>query len=164
TCVCGRPRSFTQPRGEGRVRHFSRRRRVAGETLPRIKILVALPLMLGLVTLDRTAIAQSDDAGSPDAVPAAADGSSGGRAYSQSQIEQMVAPIALYPDSLVSQILIASTYPVQVVEAYQWQQKNKSVTGERAQEAAQSQGWDPSVQSLVAFPQIIDRMYQNMQW
>ena len=130
----------------------------------RIKIFVALPLLFGLVVLGRTAVAQSDATGSPDAAPAAAEGTSGAHAYSQSQIEQMVAPIALYPDSLVSQILIASTYPVQVVEAYQWLQKNKNLTGAQAQESAKSQGWDPSVQSLVGFPQIIDRMFQNLEW
>jgi hypothetical protein len=132
--------------------------------LLRIKVFVALPLLFGLASLGRMAVAQSDTTSSPDAPPAAAEGASSAQVYSQSQIEQMVAPIALYPDSLVSQILIASTYPVQVVEAYQWQQKNKDLTGAQAQERAKSQGWDPSVQSLVGFPQIIDRMFQNLEW
>jgi hypothetical protein len=76
----------------------------------------------------------------------------------------MVAPIALYPDSLISQILIASTYPVEVVEAYQWSQDNKSLPAAQAQQTVQSKPWDPSVQSLVQFPQILDRMYKGLDW
>jgi uncharacterized membrane protein YgcG len=75
-----------------------------------------------------------------------------------------VAPIALYPDSLVSQILIASGYPVQVVEAYQWLQKNKTLTGAQAETAAQANKWDPSVASLVQFPQVVERMFGNLEW
>jgi hypothetical protein len=111
-----------------------------------MKNLAALLLVFGLVALGRTTMAQNE------------------RTYSQSQLQQMVAPIALYPDSLVSQILIASTYPIQVVEAYQWMQKNKALTGAQAQNAAKSQGWDPSVQSLIQFPQIVDRMFTGLEW
>src|SRR5882724_76519 len=124
-----------------------------------MKHLAAILLVFGLVALGRTSMAQNDTAaGDGGNAPQAA---SGGRTYSQGQLEQMVAPIALYPDSLVSQILIASTYPIEVVEAYQWMQKNKNLTGTRAQEVAKSQGWDPSVQSLVQFPQILDRMFSG---
>ena len=56
----------------------------------------------------------------------------------------------------MSQILIATTYPVKVVEAYQWLQKNPGLTGGQSQDAAQSQGWDPSVASLCLFPQIVE--------
>ncbi len=110
-----------------------------------------LLLVVGFVVPSRMAIGQND-------------GAPAGQAYSASQLEQMVAPIALYPDSLVSQILIASTYPVEVVEAAQWLQKNKHLTGAQAQDAAKSQGWDPSVQSLVQFPQVVDRMFTNLEW
>src|SRR5882724_7466354 len=109
-----------------------------------MKHVAAILLVFGLVALGRTSMAQKDTATDGGNAPQAA---SGGRTYSQGQLEQMVAPIALYPDSLVSQILIASTYPIEVVEAYQWMQKNKILTGTRAQEVAKSQGWDPSVQS-----------------
>jgi len=115
-----------------------------------------LLLVVGIVVTAGTAMAQ--DAAAPAARAPAAP------AYNESQLEQMVAPIALYPDALVSQILIGATYPIQVVEAYQWLQRNKSLSGTRAQEAAKSQGWDPSVQSLVQFPQIIERMYKNLDW
>ena len=83
---------------------------------------------------------------------------------SPDRLQQMVAPIALYPDALVSQVLIASTYPIEVVEAYQWSQRNQGLSAAQAQQAVQSQPWDPSVQSLVQFPQILDRMYQGLDW
>jgi len=116
-----------------------------------------LLLVCGLVALGGTGMAQDNPPGDGGGAP-------GGRTYDESQLQQMVAPIALYPDSLVSQILIGATYPVQVVEAYQWQQRNKGLSGTKAQAAAQSQGWDPSIQSLVQFPPVIDRMYANMDW
>src|SRR5204863_7067363 len=118
-----------------------------------MKTFAALLLICGLVLTGRTSIAQPS-----------ADGAPGGRTYDESQLQQMVAPIALYPDSLVSQILIGSTYPVQVVEAYQWLQKNKRLSGTKAQAASQSQAWDPSIHSLVQFPPVIDRMFNNMDW
>jgi hypothetical protein len=96
--------------------------------------------------------------------PPVSGGPSAQKTVSRDQLEQMVAPIALYPDSLVAQILIASTYPIQVVQAYQWLQQNPSLAGDQAQQAAASQGWDPSVQSLVQFPQVVQRMYQNIDW
>lgn len=102
-------------------------------------------------------------AGAPSPPPVSG-GPSAQAPASQAQLEQMVAPIALYPDSLVAQILIASTYPVQVVQAYQWLQRNQALSGDQAQQAAASQGWDPSVQSLVQFPQIVERMFQNIEW
>lgn len=88
----------------------------------------------------------------------------GGAPLDADKLQQMVAPIALYPDAVVSQILIAATYPVQVVEAYQWLQKNQGLPGDQAQNAAQSQGWDPSVAGLCLFPQIVERMFKNLEW
>jgi len=126
---------------------------IAGRSM---KTFAMLLLVFGVGTLGAPVMAQND-AAPPDGAPA-------GRTYSGAQLEQMVAPIALYPDSLVSQILIASTYPVEVVEAAQWLQKNKGLTGKRAEDAAKAKGWDPSVQSLVQFPQVVDRMFTNLDW
>jgi hypothetical protein len=106
-------------------------------------------------TIGEDAIPAMQSAQAPQATPAP---------LSPDRLQQMVAPIALYPDSLVSQILIASTYPVEVVEAYQWSQKNQSLSAPQAQQAVQSEPWDPSVQSLVQFPQILDRMYEGLDW
>jgi hypothetical protein len=99
-----------------------------------------------------------------DAIPAMQSVQATPAPLSADRLQQMVAPIALYPDSLISQILIASTYPVEVVEAYQWSQNNKNLPAAQAQQAVQSKSWDPSVQSLVQFPQVLDRMYQGLDW
>ena len=74
-----------------------------------------------------------------------------GQMLSPDQLNDLVAPIALYPDPLVSQILVAATYPLEVVEAYQWMQRNPGLTGPALTQAAQQQNWDPSIQALVIF-------------
>lgn len=64
---------------------------------------------------------------------------------SQAQLAALVAPIALYPDPLVAQVLMASTYPVEVAEAYKWQRTNSRLQGDALNQALQQQNWDPSV-------------------
>jgi hypothetical protein len=90
------------------------------------------------------------------------------------QITDLVAPIALYPDPLLTQVLVASTYPLEVVEAQQWLQQNRSLSGTRLMDAARQQNWDPSVQALVAFfckgerpfglGPAADREHRNARW
>lgn len=80
------------------------------------------------------------------------------------QLDQLVAPIALYPDALVAQILAASTYPTQVVEADQWRQAQGNASPDQIASAANSQSWDPSVKALTAFPSVLKQMHDNMQW
>jgi len=86
--------------------------------------------------------------------------------YTQPELEQMVAPIALYPDKLLGQILMASTYPLEVVEASRWVQKpyNADLSGGELAEALQSKDWDPSVKSLVPFPEILQMMDEHLRW
>src|SRR5581483_928684 len=86
------------------------------------------------------------------------------RAFSQAELDQMLAPVALYPDPLLSQILMAATYPLEVVEAARWSKANPGLQGDAAVKAAAGQGWDPSVTSLVAFPQVLAWMDENLQW
>jgi hypothetical protein len=83
---------------------------------------------------------------------------------SEGQIEQLVAPIALYPDPLLSQVLMASTYPLEVIEAARWSQINSTVKGEALQDAMQSQSWDPSVKALTAVPQTLQMMNDKLDW
>lgn len=85
-------------------------------------------------------------------------------AFSQQELDQMLAPIALYPDPLLSQILMASTYPLEVVEAARWSRASPGLMGDNAVRAAQQQDWDPSVKSLVAFPLILQRMDEKLEW
>ena len=85
-------------------------------------------------------------------------------ARTSAQLEQLVAPIALYPDSLLSQILMASTYPLEVIEAARWVQGNPGVTGQALEDAMQKQQWDPSVKALTAIPQTLQMMSDKLDW
>src|SRR5580693_300155 len=80
------------------------------------------------------------------------------------QLQQLVAPIALYPDSLVAQILAASTFPEQVVEADRWVQANPDLKGDALGKAVDQQPWDPSVKALTAFPSVLGNMDKNLSW
>src|SRR5512134_1888913 len=84
--------------------------------------------------------------------------------FKREEIEQLVAPIALYPDSLVSQILMASTYPLEVVQAERWVKANKNLQGQALTKALEAQNWDPSVKSLVNFPQVLTMMNEKLEW
>jgi uncharacterized membrane protein YgcG len=83
---------------------------------------------------------------------------------SPGQLQQLVAPIALYPDSLVSQILAASTYPEQVVEADRWVQAHPGLQGEALGQSVDQQPWDPSIKALTAFPSVLGSMDKNLSW
>jgi len=84
--------------------------------------------------------------------------------FSKEQLDQMVAPIALYPDSLLSQVLMAATYPADVADAAKWSKANAKQQGDAAVKAVDSQPWDPSVKALVAFPQVIQMMGEKPDW
>ncbi len=84
--------------------------------------------------------------------------------YSKEQLDQLLAPIALYPDGVLAQVLMASTYPLEVVEAARWVKANPELKGDAAVKAAEGKGWDVSVQSLVAFPQTITMMSDKLEW
>ena len=85
-------------------------------------------------------------------------------ALAPEQLDSLVAPIALYPDGLLSQVLAASTYPLEIVEAARWLQQNQGLQGEALMEAARAQPWDPSVQALVVFPDVLRRLDGNLSW
>jgi hypothetical protein len=100
--------------------------------------------------------------GAPDPAPAAQ-----APPYTQQtpeQLQQLVAPIALYPDSLVAQILAASTFPEQVVEADRWVQAHPDLKDEALGQAVDQQPWDPSVKALTAFPSVLGNMDKNLSW
>ena len=80
------------------------------------------------------------------------------------QLQQLVAPIALYPDSLVAQILAASTFPEQVVEADRWLQAHPELNGDALGKAVEARPWDPSVKALTAFPSVLGNMDKNLSW
>ena len=96
--------------------------------------------------------------------PGAASGGTEGAPMSTNELQSLVAPIALYPDSLVAQILTASTFPDQVAIADYWLQENKSLTGSALMQAVDKQSWDPSVKALTEFPSVLDNMAKNLTW
>ena len=98
------------------------------------------------------------------AQPAPAPAPQAAPTFSAAQIDQWVAPIALYPDTLLSQILMAATYPMNVVQAAQWSQDHPTMQGDAAIQAVAGQPWDASVKSLVAFPALMSLLGQNPPW
>ena len=86
------------------------------------------------------------------------------KSFTQPQLDQLVAPIALYPDPVLAQILMASTYPSNVVQAVQWSRDNPKAQGDSAVKRVANQPWDPSVKSLVALPQLLALMGENPEW
>jgi len=76
----------------------------------------------------------------------------------------MIAPIALYPDALLSQVLVASTYPLEIAEAAQWLDQHRGLQGAQLADAARQQNWDPSIQALVAFPDVVNRLNADIRW
>src|SRR5229473_1805106 len=83
---------------------------------------------------------------------------------SSEQLQELVAPIGLYPDALIAQILAAATYPDQIVEAEKWIQQSKILQGDQMAQAVDKQSWDPSVKALTQFPAVLANMSQNLAW
>lgn len=136
--------------------------RAAGYSRPRwgVQILISL-LSLGLLLAiwPQNAPAHQDAPAPPQAGPAPP--------YTQGtpeQLQQLVAPIALYPDSLVAQVLAGSTFPEQIVEADRWVQDHPNLKGDALGRAVDQQSWDPSVKALTAFPSVLGNMDKNLSW
>jgi hypothetical protein len=83
---------------------------------------------------------------------------------SQEELDRLLAPIALYPDDLLAQTLMASTYPLEVVEAARWREQNKALKDKALEDALQKQSWDPSVKSLTSTPDVLKRLNDNLEW
>jgi hypothetical protein len=96
--------------------------------------------------------------------PAAAAGTETPKTKTPDQLDSLVAPMALYPDPLLAQVLAASTYPLEIAQCAKWMKKNEKLTGEKLTEAAAKETWDPSVQALVAFPTALKLLDENLQW
>jgi hypothetical protein len=84
--------------------------------------------------------------------------------FSQEELDQILAPVALYPDSLLAHVLMAATYPLEIVMADRWVKQNKNLTGDPLIEAADKQQWDPSVKALVPFPELLSTMAEKLEW
>ena len=117
---------------------------------------IFLSLAIGFAPTSRAQTAASP-AAAPQGAPAA-------QPFSQGELESILAPIALYPDALLSQMMMASTYPLEIVEAARWRKANASLKGKALEDALQTQNWDESVKSLTAFADVLDRMNQDLAW
>ena len=118
-------------------------------------VATALSLLLILPAVPREAASQQ---------PAPAGYPGQGAPLSAEELQQLVAPIALYPDALVAQILGASTFPDQIDAAGGWLQQNKNLTGSALTQAVDAQQWDPSVKALTQFPSVLDNLASNLSW
>jgi hypothetical protein len=122
----------------------------------RLRQVVSMTCVLLMTGLGGVALAQGPSA--PPPVQANAP------ALPPQQLENLVAPIALYPDPLLGQALAASTYPVELVEAQQWLQANGNLQGQQLMDAARQQSWDASVQAMVALPDVLAKLTQDVRW
>lgn len=118
---------------------------------------------LPFVTLAGVAPSGAQAQAAPSSAPTAA-APADAQPFSQEQLEQMLAPIALYPDSLLSQVLMASTYPLEIVEAERWAKANASLNKDAFATALEAQTWDPSVKSLVNFPDVLAMLSDKLSW
>ena len=114
-------------------------------------------LMAAMLLALSPAIAQQDQAAQAAIAPAS-------KTFSQQELDQLMAPIALYPDALLAQILMAATYPLEVVEAARWVKANPKVTGKALEDAMVKQSWDPAVKALTAVPQVLQQMNEKLDW
>jgi hypothetical protein len=119
---------------------------------------LAITASAAVVFAQTGVLAQQSPAGAP--APAAANSAP----LSQQDLDQLLAPIALYPDALIAQILMAATYPLEVVEAARWAKANPSMKEKALEDAMQQQAWDPSVKSLTAVPQVLEHMNSKLDW
>src|SRR5881394_809430 len=86
------------------------------------------------------------------------------KSFKPEELDQMLAPIALYPDSLLAQILMAAGYPLEIVEAARWSKANPNLKGDAAVQAVTDKEWDTSVKSLVAFPDVLKQLNEHLDW
>ena len=121
-----------------------------------IRQFVALVCAVALVPGDVTVLAQTAPAGGSPASEEAR--------VPPEQLDSLVAPIALYPDPMLSQTLVASTYPLEIIQLQQWQAKNKDLKDQALADAVKKQNWDPSIQAMAALPDVVKQMADNITW
>ena len=138
-----------------------------GQTIRQGLAVVLSTLMIMIPMGQGQAFAQEPMPAPAQSAPPATDGgpqAPQGQPLAADQLDQLVAPIALYPDALVAQVLAAATYPTQVVEADRWRQAQGNASAEQIGAGAEAHSWDPSVKALTAFPTVLAQMDRNIQW
>jgi hypothetical protein len=124
---------------------------------PKRTLVLSLSCSLAIAGVPVGASAAPDPSTAPGPVAA-------GQQSNPAQLDQLVAPIALYPDALVAQVLAASSYPAEVVEAARWMRQNSSLQGQALAQQVDQQSWDPSVKALTQFPSVLQNMSKNLSW
>jgi len=142
------------------------RSRVPAQTIRRVTTFLCAVLMLpgnvGLWAMQQQPSQPAQQQAQPQQQPA---GSSAPAAkISNDQLDSLVAPIALYPDPLLGQMLVASTYPLEIVQLHQWLEQNKKLKDKALADAVMKKGWDPSVQAMAVFPDVVKQMATNIAW
>lgn len=130
-------------------------------------VIVGLGMSLALLLPQAGQAAVRADPGPPAGAKASTHASghaSGDAHFSTAELDRLLAPIALYPDSVLTQVLAASTYPLEVVEAARWSRERPELHGQDAVDSVRHMNWDPSVKALVAFPELLARMDSDLQW
>ena len=128
-----------------------------GFGLQGMRNLLAIICSLALAPGDTGLLAQSTTAGN---APAKEEVSR----VAPDQLDSLVAPIALYPDPLLSQTLVASTYPLEIIQLQQWLQQNKSLKDKALADAVKKQDWDPSIQAMASLPDAVKLLAENIKW
>jgi len=123
----------------------------------KFRFMAALMVPIALSTIPLPVLAQDQQAQQQPQQPQQ-------QPATQQQLQQLVAPIALYPDALLAQVLTASTYPLEVTMAARWSEKNSNLKGAALEEAMQKQPWDPSVKGLTSVPQVLAMMNEKLDW
>jgi hypothetical protein len=127
-------------------------------------LLVSGSLVLASVQVGCASQPSQADTGPAAEVTSPSSSQAAQAAWSPDELNQLAAPIALYPDALVAQIVAAASYPTEIVEADRWIQQNSGLKGEELAKAADSQSWDPSVKALTQFPSVLATMDKNLSW
>ncbi|MCX7200786.1 MAG: DUF3300 domain-containing protein, partial [Burkholderiales bacterium] len=132
--------------------------------LSNITVAVTVVALFASSALSQPAVAPSAAPGAATSTPAASSAAPLSQPVSQQELDQLLAPIALYPDALLAQVLMASTYPLEVVEAARWSKANPGVSDKALENAMQQQRWDPSVKALTAVPTVLQQMSDKLEW
>jgi len=129
--------------------------------MERVVSMVSRALVAAVVLMPFAAAQQPSAPAQPNASGAQA---ANAKIFSQKDLDELLAPVALYPDALLAQVLMASTYPLEVVQAARWQEQNPGLKEAQLEQALQQQPWDPAVKSLAAVPQVLTMMSEKLDW
>lgn len=128
-----------------------------GKTLLALALVVAIPVVATAQTADKPAAPSTQAQPASPPAPAA-------EVLKPEQLEALVAPIALYPDELLANLLAASTYPLEVVQADRWLKDHKSLKGDALKAEVDKQGWDDSVKALASTADVLSMMSDKLDW